>query len=247
MVFFSLGGYAQLNESDTAKWQLETKWQGLWQTGNVQLLRITGGLEGQVWLHKNWVVKTQNVYLYQRFFGQRVDDEWLSRNYLYFKPNQKFYPYAISYVSSNLRRRIEQRVFAGIGLTQKVFATSGFWMKVSTNLLFEQSRFSKSQFNNSEYDGSPQVDIWRQTLYLQGFHSFSERRVNIHYQAYWQQAYQDVQNYRWQVSLALEAKLSASLALSTKWQFAHEHLVVVNVRENDMLWLWGITYKRKSA
>ncbi len=97
---------AQLNESDTLNFQLKTGISGNLQKGNVDLFLIRGRLEFSFIPVKTLVFKSQNSSLYQSFSGRKADNDLFSRNYLYFRPERRLYPFAISYSSSNFRRRI---------------------------------------------------------------------------------------------------------------------------------------------
>lgn len=103
----SLGkSFAQLNESDTSKFQLRASVTGNYQQGNVEVLNLKSKIDCSFSLHENWVIKTQNNSLYQAFDSVQADNDIFSRNYIYYKPQHKFYPFAIAYISTNYRRKI---------------------------------------------------------------------------------------------------------------------------------------------
>ena len=103
----SLGkSFAQLNESDTSKFQLRASVTGNYQQGNVEVLNLKSKIDCSFSLHENWVIKTQNNSLYQAFYPVQADNDIFSRNYIYYKPQHKFYPFAIAYISTNYRRKI---------------------------------------------------------------------------------------------------------------------------------------------
>ncbi len=82
-LFGSVQASAQLNESDTLKFQLRISVSGNYQTGNVAVFALRNRIDFSVSPVKNWVFKSQNSSLYQAFYGKKADNDLFSRNYLY--------------------------------------------------------------------------------------------------------------------------------------------------------------------
>lgn len=89
MLLFGGIAFAQLNESDTLKFQMRGSASGSWQVGNVDLWVVRGKLDMVVNNNKSLVFKSQNNSLYQQFGSFKADNDLNSRNYLYFKPQKK--------------------------------------------------------------------------------------------------------------------------------------------------------------
>ncbi len=92
---------AQLNESDTSRFQVRVGATGVWQQGNVDLVVLRGRLELVTNSNKRLVVKSQNNSLYQAFSGFKADNDINSRNYFYYNPQQRVYAFAMLYVQIN--------------------------------------------------------------------------------------------------------------------------------------------------
>ncbi|HMP93603.1 MAG TPA: hypothetical protein PKD90_12060, partial [Phnomibacter sp.] len=84
--------YGQLNESDTAHFQIRISASGHWQRGNVDYVALRTRADAVWRITDGWAFKTQNASLYQSFSGRRADNDVNSRNYFYFKPQQRIYP-----------------------------------------------------------------------------------------------------------------------------------------------------------
>jgi len=110
---------AQLNESDTVKFQLRTSLTGNYQQGNVNILTVRSKLDFSFSPVKDFVFKSQNSSLYQEFSSKKADNDIFSRNFIYYKPQKKIYPFGIAYISTNYRRKIDTRLFTGAGLTYR--------------------------------------------------------------------------------------------------------------------------------
>jgi hypothetical protein len=140
---------SQINESDTISFQLKSTITGNYQKGNVNVLSIKSKIEFTKRLLKQFVYKSQNNSLYQEFGQKKSDNDVFSRNYLYYKPKNKIYPFGIAYLSSNYRRKIDFRYFTGAGLTYQIWNTKTNIVKLSASLVYEETKFKTTSFNFS--------------------------------------------------------------------------------------------------
>lgn len=233
---------AQINESDTARFQLRASVTGNYQTGNVEVLTLRSKVDILYAPVRNVVFKSQNVRLYQAFYGNKADNDLFSRNYLYYRPQNRIYPFAIGYVSANYRRKIDLRYFAGAGATWQVWKAGGHVLKVSAGAVYEATRFSGRTYNFSEYDGSDRIDLWRGTLYLGGWNYVFGRRLRFYYDAYWQPAFGKSANYRSQFDLGVDFPIWKGLSFNALYTYTHENVVVEKVRSDDRILTFGVGY-----
>lgn len=246
----SLGGWAaqaQLNESDTARVQVRAALTGNYQAGNVDVLALRGRLDFTVSPTRAWVFKSQNSSLYQAFYSVQADNDLFSRNYLYHRPERRVYPFGIAYVSTNYRRNIDSRYFAGAGLTVQLWNTRRNVLKASAGAVYEQTRFSATTFNRDRYNGSATIALWRATTWLGGWHYLLGNRLRLYYDAFWQPAFSDAANYRWQVDVGLDVPIWKGLAFNALYTHTHENVVVTKVRPDDKLLTVGLAYSLRSA
>ncbi len=242
-LLWSVQVHAQLNESDTLKLQLRINVNGNYQTGNVSLLTLRNRLDFSVSPLKNWVFKSQNSSMYQAFYGKKADNDLFSRNYLYYKPSMPVYPFGIAYVSSNFRRRIDLRYFAGLGLSWQVIRKANHVLKVSASTVYEYNRFNGSQFNETQYNGSNKIQLWRGTCYLGGWHYLWHRRMRLYYDAFWQPGFNNSKNYRTQADVGVDFQVWKGLSFNALYTYTHENVVVQKVLEDDKILTFGLAYR----
>jgi hypothetical protein len=245
-LIFSSIAKAQINESDTLKFQLRSTFTGNFQTGNVEMLTLRGRLDAAGQLSKDIVFKTQNSTLYQSFFGRKADNDVFSRNYLYYKPHNRLYPYAIAYVSSNFRRKVDIRYFAGAGLSCQLVQNTRSLVKLSANALYEQSNFSANTFNDAYYNGANQIKLWRASTYIMASTRVFNNRMRVYCDAFWQPAFQRSSNYRTQVDAGLEFPVWKGLTLNALFTHTHENVVPVSTKTTDTILTFGLGYGLKS-
>jgi Protein of unknown function, DUF481 len=236
---------AQLNESDTLKLQLRATVSGNYQQGNVALLAVRSKFDFTVAPVKQFVFKSQNSSLYQEFGNRKADNDLFSRNYLYWKPQNKVYPFGIAYISSNFRRKIDTRFFAGAGVTYQFVQKQFHVLKLSASVVYETNRFNGTVYNKPEYNGSNQINLWRGTLYAGGWNYLFNRKLRLYYDMYWQPAFNNSNNYRTQYDVGADIPLWKGLNLSILYMFTHEHVVISNIKQQDKILSFGFSYNFK--
>lgn len=234
--------FAQITESDTLALQMRAATTGMWQSGNVEMLVVRSRFDvvaapGQ----GNWAFKSQNNHLYQEFFRRKADDDFSSRNFLYYRPQARVYPFAMAFFSTNYRRKVELRHFAGLGLTWHCIRAKGQSVKLSLSGLYEQGRHSDSNYNLARYNGNPNIDLWRGTIYLAGQHTL-KKGLRLFYDAYYQPAIDESANYRGLFDIGIDLQLWKGLQANVMYLFTHENVVVERIRQRDQLLTFGLSY-----
>ncbi|MEQ9298455.1 MAG: DUF481 domain-containing protein [Cyclobacteriaceae bacterium] len=243
----SFVSFGQINESDTSTFQLQTRLSGSIQSGNVELVRILGSLDVSSRLNDHFVFKSQNNYLLQKFSGFKADEDVFSRNFFYYKPERKIYPYAIGFISTNFRREIEQRAFLGGGLTYQLIRRPGHNLKLSGNGNFERTRFEEADYNKEQFNGNQQIDQWMYSLYITGFHSIIKNELSLVYEGYWQQGFEESDISRYHFLIGVNLVIWKGLAMQSRINYTYENLIVESNRQKDLLWTWGLNYHYKKG
>jgi Protein of unknown function, DUF481 len=237
--------FAQLNESDTLKFQLRVSVTGNYQQGNVELLNVRNKVDFVVKLSKDVVFKSQNISLYQSFYNVKADNDFFSRNYLYYTPNNKVYPFAISYISSNYRRKVDYRHFVGAGATWRAINNKKIILKLSASAVYESTKFDGTTYNFSEFDGREKINVWRGTLYAGGGANLLDNHFRIYYNAYWQPAFENSNDYRAEFDIGLDFPIWKGFSFNTHYNYTHEQIVVNKIKQKDKLLSFGMAYNYK--
>lgn len=236
---------AQLNESDTLRFQWRGSVTGNDQRGNVDLFTLRSRMDLVYAPVRNWVYKSQHNSLYQSFYKKKADNDLFSRHYLYFRPQQRVYPFAMTYLSSNFRRRIRGRYFTGAGLTWQAVNRPAAVIKFSGSLVYEQTRFRGTVFNEAAYNGDDRIRCWRGTLYTAGWGYLLGKKLRWYYDAYWQPAFDNGRNYRTQADIGIDFPVWKGLAFSALYTYTHENVVIAGVRKNDRILSFGFSWNAR--
>jgi hypothetical protein len=233
---------AQINESDTVKLQVRTSLTGNYQQGNVNVLAIRGKIDFTFSPVKDIVFKSQNSSLYQEFSSKKADNDLFSRNYFYYKPQNRIYPFAIAYISTNYRRKIYTRMFAGAGATWQVLNKIWHVIKLSASAVYEANTFNANSYNYAEYNGNNKINLWRGTLFMGGWNYLLNKRLRLYYDGYWQPAFNNKNNYRTQFDIGVDFPVWKGLSFTALYTFTHENVTIINVRQEDKILSFGIAY-----
>jgi hypothetical protein len=241
----SINSKAQINESDTVKFQLRTSLTGNYQRGNVNILTVRSRIDFTYSPAGNFVFKSQNSSLYQEFSSKKADNDIFSRNFFYYKPQNRIYPFGIAYISSNFRRKIDTRMFAGAGVTWQVLNKTFHVIKLSANAVYETNTFKGTAFNYSEYNGSNKITLWRGTLFAGGWNYLLSKKLRFNYDAYWQPAFNNKHNYRTQFDTGVDFPLWKGLSFNALYTFTHENVTISNIKQEDRILTFGLAYNLK--
>lgn len=235
--------YGQLNESDTAKLQLRFGLSGAWQKGNINLSILRAQAEAVSNGKMKWVFKTQNNALLQKFAKKLADRDFTSRNFIYYNPKRRFYPFGMIQLQGNYRRGINFRQFSGAGLTWQILHKPLVNVKLSGSLVYETTQFVSDQFDDSNYDGNRLVKLGRMTVYASAFFRFPGNRTRLSLSAFYQPAMTDLKNLRSQFDASLETPLLKNLLFSTTYLYTYEQLTLSNTKQSDQILTFGLVYR----
>jgi Protein of unknown function, DUF481 len=241
-LFFQVKLPAQLNEGDTAKFQIRASMTGNFQKGNVELTLVRGRLEAVYAPVENWVLKTQNSSMYQAFFSKKADNDVFSRNYLYFKPFNRIYPFALAFVSTNFRRKIDLRYFIGPGVTYRVVWNKKHSVKAAAGVVYEQTRFAASNFNANRYDGTGRIGLWRATVWTGGSHRLAGDRIRFFSEAFYQPAFDTRENFRWQLDTGLDFPVWKGFSFNVLYTVTNENITIEKIKQRDRVLSFGAAY-----
>jgi len=233
---------AQINESDTMKLQLQLSLTGSYQKGNVEILTILSRNEFLIRLFPNWVFKTQISSLYTEFSDKKIDNNIFSRSALYYKPQQRVFGYFSAFVSTNYRRKIQFRYFINSGPTWQAIRSKVIVVKLSANLVYESTLFTDSVYNESSYNGSERISLWRSTFYIGGWAFALQGRFRMNYEFFWQPALDNNNNYRTQLDVGFNYPIWKGLGFNVVYIYSHENVVVEGIKKDDRILTFGLSY-----
>jgi hypothetical protein len=244
LIFFAVVSLqAQINEGDTLDVKADLSLTGVLQGGNVDALIFRANSNVSMIPLDQWVFKTQNSYVYQEFGNEKADEDILSLNFLYFKPDSKMHPLLLGFISTNFRRQIDVRYLFGLGMTYQLINEKKDWLKISVTNEYERTRFAQTDFNHSSYDGQATINTLRGTLWVNGRYQLFNNKMILSHESYFQPSLSQGNNYRWQADIALELPVWQYFNFRINYLHTFESLVIEDQKQEDRFLTFGFTLK----
>lgn len=231
---------AQLNESDSLRFQVRFTSAGSLLEGNVARLLLLNKLE-LARANETWGFSSRNDYQYGTTFHRRTENDVLSFNYLYYRPLARVYPYLMVLAETNWRRRIDFRYQVGPGLTWNVLARKEHILKLSATVSYERTLYRDTTYEDERYNGSRTIETMRLTGRLYGRHKLADDKLRVHYEFWFQQSLAYRPNYRYFSEASLELPLSKKVAFRLGARYTYEHIELLGLKPYDLYATYGIT------
>jgi len=232
--------FAQLTEADTANFAFQAGSTGYFSSGNVERLLLRNNLSVAVLDNKKgFGLKSSNTYVYGTFGNFKTEDDLFSRNFLYFKPKARVYPYLMYFFGQDFRHRIWQRHQAGVGGSLRLLQTKDNQLKFSLTVSREFTQYHSANFQEYDNEGSRELTLNRLTLSFFGRHHFGKLRFG--YELWAQPALSDTpETFRYHTDAFLNYKIGKIISLQTALNVNYEELALVGVERNDVVWSFGV-------
>lgn len=237
-----LGGEvcAQLRDTDTLRLGYTLTAQSSLATGNVDRWLMLGGAE-VFGLGRAFGVKSSNDYRYGTFGGRVTENDWSSRNFVYWQPRKRIYPYAMALIEGLERRAISLRIQAGIGVTFVVVRRQSHVLRLSVTPVYESARYRTALFNRDDLGTDEQWASWRVTLRVAGQHQ-PVQPLRISYEFWLQPSVSRAADTRALSDVSLSWRLVSRFAVRMTHQLSYDQIVQLGRKQLDSFWLVGFQW-----
>ncbi|MCU0415019.1 MAG: DUF481 domain-containing protein [Ignavibacteriaceae bacterium] len=232
--------YAQLTESDTSNFNWKLSTNGSWLTGNVERLLILNSADFTV-IEQPWAIRSSTTYQYGTINKKLTENDLFSRNFFYLFPKNEIYPYLMGWIESNKRRNFSFRYQIGPGVSWGFINNKSSLIKISFTTTYEMTNHRNSAYSDEKYNGESTIDLLRGTVRFFGKHKLFENKINIAYEAWGQQAFDDKENIRFYGNIVLEFPLTQLLSFRTGYNYYYESVVLSGVKPRDGFLFFGIS------
>lgn len=241
-IFCAFGSaFAQLSEADTARFSIRAATTGSLSLGNVERFLVISNVDFSH-LTKRIGLKTSNTYIYGTFRRTLTEDDFISKNFFYLVPQNRFYPYLMLWLEKNYRRRFDLRYQMGAGITYQLLRQKKNSIKLSLNLTTEETRFFNNQFREFENGDSRVIATWRVAGRLYGHHRLLKNKLHFTYEFWYQPSLEYEDNFRYHGDFLLEIALNKILSFRTAFNYTHENIVLTGVQRDDTFFTFGLSF-----
>ncbi len=233
---------AQLAEQDTARRGYMLATSGMLITGNVErfLWTSTGELRH---VAPVWGFISTNTYQYGTIFNNKTEDDLISRNFVYLFPKKRWYPYQMTWLERNWRRKIDHRYQIGLGGTWVVIRQSKHLLKLSLTGTYESTHFRGINFENYPDGETSTIRTWRATVRVFGNNVIGKNKLRLRYEAWIQPSLEDADNFRYHLEGVASLPMGKRFSLQTNVNYSFENIVLESIKQRDLIWTFGISFQ----
>jgi len=235
---------AQLNEADTSAWQTEGNLSLKLNTGNVERLIITPELNvAHVSNAKTWGCSARERYTYGTFGNVISERDLLSRNFVYYRPEQRFYPYLMLWFQTHERQRLGFRYQAGAGVTWGTLRSKQQLLKISATITCEGNDYKEGNLTLMADTLVTGYQTFRITGRVFGSHVVVNDVMNGYYEALFQQALDNAGNWRVFAESGINIRVTKAFAMRTYMNYEYQTVHVRTERPADLILNVGASYR----
>ncbi|MEO1260198.1 MAG: DUF481 domain-containing protein [Bacteroidota bacterium] len=232
---------AQLSETDTMRWQYVVSATGTLSAGNVErfLLITKGELKHRA---EQFGMITSNTYRAGTIRGKKTEDDIISKNYFYLHPDRRIYPYQLTWLERNWRRKIDFRYQVGLGASFVPLKQVDQLIKVSMTAIMEETWFRNNNFQQEPVTDAARIRSWRGRVRLFGRHELFDERARLHYECWVQQSPFKRYDYRYYCESTLRIPVIKKFAFNISLNYLYENIALEEVRKHDLFLTFGASW-----
>lgn len=235
---------AQLQETDTSRWQLNVSLSGKLNTGNIQRFIITPEINvTHIARNKKWGVALGERYTYGTFAKRRTENDVLSRNFLYLFPEKRIYPFVMLWMNTHKGQELRFRYQAGVGVTFVPLQKRKHTIKLSLTASYEQNWYNEAGIININDLSTSRYNTFRATFRLAGNHLFAKDLILLYYESYFQQSLQQRRNFRLFAEGGLNVKVFKGLGIKTFVSYEYQTAHLETEKDYDLIFNFGLNYR----
>lgn len=236
--------FGQLDEADTARWQLNAVAALRLNDGNVERLIITPELNfSHLQNDKQWGFSARQRYTYGTFGPFKTEDDLLSRNFIYLKPRSRFYPYIMAWFQTHARQQLAFRYQVGPGITWAVVRKTTHVLKLSGTITHERNTYRQSNLETFANANIKEYEVFRLTGRIFGNHSFSSNNVSLYYEFLFQQSVNSKDNWRIFAETGVNTRISNRFSMRSYLNIEYQTVYIEGQKPEDLILNIGLNYR----
>ncbi len=246
-VIFPIFSSAQLQETDTSHWQANLNISGRLNTGNFERFLVAPEVNiAHLDRQAKFGMALGQRYTYGTFGDYRSENDLLSRNFIYWKPRSRVYPYFMAWFQKHERQQLLFRYQVGPGVTYALIRKKAQVFKVSLTATFEQNRYKNDSLSYIKDQSAAKYEALRATLRIAGNHLIASGLANFYYEGYFQQAVDNKENWRVFAEGGITIKMIRGFGTRIFATYEYQKVLVKGQKPNDLIFNFGLNYKWSS-
>lgn len=240
-LLLSLVKFTYAQKSDTSLIRLNVAVTGSYQEGNFQRLQLINRADFSV-NNKNrkWEFLTRHLYLYQTVFGNKTQDDYLTRNFLTYRITSRWDVFGAFFTEKFLIKRIDLHTQYGVGTRLAVVKTPRAFIQLGLMGSYSDKRYAAPNFTDFDNEGSNTITAFFVTPVLNMRFVVIPKALIISFLGWYQQDIVITQNWRYVLDGALIAPVWKGVSLRVSVNNFYENINLVQVKPNDVFITYGL-------
>jgi hypothetical protein len=232
--------YAQNEVVDSTYWKFKLQSSFSFLDGNASRVLSMNKLNVDYY-GKHFNIISEQFYVYGMAFHQKTENDFRSENFMDIAITKRVVPFVRVYFERNYLRRINFRYQPGAGVAYFFVKSKLNSFRVFSAIAYENTLFDVRDFENYDSSSSNRIESWNTVLGIVGNHILPKSNLSFNYRAYYQQALNLEEQYRFFIDANVAYKVNKYLALNTNVRYSFENIIPKGFKPFDLLMSYGIS------
>ncbi|WP_422859665.1 DUF481 domain-containing protein [Flagellimonas sp. S174] len=230
--------------SDSTKLKIDLAATGNVQTGNFERLQFINQLNFSLdSKDSKWNLHSRHLYLYQKVFGNKSQDDYLTRNFLTYRINEKLDVFGGFFYEKFFIKRIDRNIQYGVGTRYAIIKKQRAFVQLGLMGSYANKKYVGANFQDFDNGGSDTIDGFFISPVLNSKFVIVPKRLIFNFLFWFQQDVGESENYRFNIETSLLAPVYKGLSLKVSFNDFYENINLVGAKANDTFLTYGLSYK----
>ena len=233
-------------QQDTSRTNVSLGLTGSYQSGNFQRVQFINSLDISLnSQNQQWNFLTRHLYLYQTVFGNPTQNDYLGRNFLTYRLNDKADVFGAVFIERYFIKKIDWHTQFGVGTRYKLVHTPRVFLQIGLMGSYSDKQYNGVDFENFDNENSNTITAFFITPVLNTQLVIIPKRLIIKGLGWFQQSVVESQNWRYVIEGQVLMPLRKDLNIKVSVNNFYENINLTGVKANDLFITYGISYQFK--
>ncbi|QLG44455.1 DUF481 domain-containing protein [Costertonia aggregata] len=229
---------------DSTRTDLDFAATGNVQTGNFERLQFINQLDFSMdSKNRKWNFNSRHLYLFQKVFENKSQDDYLTRNFLTYRIDKKLDVFGGFFFEKFFIKRININIQYGLGTRYAAVKKSRAFVQFGLMGSYAKKKYMGSNFKDFDNGGGDTIDGFFISPVLSSKFVLVPKRLIFNFLFWFQQDITEPENYRFNLETSLLAPVYKGLSLKVGFNDFYENINLVGAKANDSFLTYGLNFK----
>ena len=229
---------------DTSRINIELGLTGNIQTGNFERLQFINQLKASFKSKdRKWEFMTRHLYLFQKVFGNKSQDDYLTRNFMSYRLYESLDAFGAIFVEKYLIKRIDLHYQFGTGFRFSIIKSPRSFIQLGLMGSYSNKNYLTADFADFDNNGNSRIETFFISPVFNSRFIVVPKRVTLTFLAWYQQGIGISQNWRFNIETALLVPIHSGLSMKVSFNNFYENINLIGAKANDTFLTYGLSYQ----